>query len=786
MTTSTERTRNAARGYLRRGASVIPVPPGDKDPGRKGWQKLRLTEDDVPKFWTNGQNVGLLTGEPSGWRVDVDLDTPEAIVVADRFLPPTLTHGRESKPRSHWWYLCKGIGSESFKDVDERASVILEIRANGRQTLVPPSVHPTGERYRWHSTPEPAEIDAEALASLCRELAAAALVARHVPPEGGRHDFALAVAGFLLRPGRLDEEAVLKVMQAAWHAAGADSREAVRDLDGIVRDTAERIEADEPVVGGPTLEESAPGIVKRLSKWWGWGQEDWQEPVPLPKGQSPVSTFDLALLPGPLREWIGDVSKRMQVPSDFAAVGAVVAAASLVGRKIGIYPKKFDDDWLCVPNLWGAVVGPPATLKTPALAEATKPLQRLEAEAARLHAEELADYEVDLAAHEAEQDALKAELKKAAKESVKEGGKREELDKQTMKLRAASDAAPEEPKECRYKTEDVTTEKLGELLLDNPQGLLVFRDELSGFLKNLEKPGRDGDRAFYLEGWTGTGSFNVDRIGRGSFRVPALCVSILGGIQPGPLSSYVRGALEDGEKADGLLQRFQLLVWPDVPGEWQNIDRYPNTEAKNRAFKVFEKLDALKPEKFGAIAEEGEEIPAVHFSEKAQEVFDAWREELEALLRSGELVPPLEAHLAKYRSLMPSLALLFELMEFVDQEEEKEEERTVGRESAVRAAAWCSYLEGHARRLYASAEDPTLVRARNLLAHIRAGDVKNGSSVREVYRSQWAKLASPQDADAALRVLEDHGWVRVETAKTGGRPAKKILLHPSLRGGRGA
>ncbi len=354
-----------------------------------------------------------------------------------------------------------------------------------------------------------------------------------------------------------------------------------------------------------------------------------------------------------------------------------------------------------------------------------------------------------------------------------------DLDELTEKLRELGEAAPEEPKERRYMTQDATVEKLAELLRDNPQGLLVFRDELSGFLRNLEKQGREGDRAFYLESWTGTGSFNVDRIGRGSFSVPAVCVSILGGIQPGPLASYVRGALEGGEKADGLLQRFQGLVWPDVPPVWQNVDRYPNTEAKNRAFEVFEKLDALKPKDFGATAEEGEEIPAVHFSAEAQEVFDAWRKELETSLRSGDLAPPLESHLAKYRSLMPSLALLFEIMEFVDG---RGEEGVVGRDSAVRAAAWCDYLESHARRLYASAEAPELSGAHALLARIRSGDVPDGSTVREVYRGRhWAGLATPEEVDAALDVLEAYGWVRVESTKTGGRPKKEIRLHPSLR-----
>src|SRR5215216_2383024 len=67
---------------------------------------------------------------------------------------------------------------------------------------------------------------------------------------------------------------------------------------------------------------------------------------------------------------------------------------------------------------------------------------------------------------------------------------------------------PKAPTVRRYKTEDATVEKISELLLENPEGMLIHRDELSGWLRNLDKQGREGDRALYLESWNGTGSFD--------------------------------------------------------------------------------------------------------------------------------------------------------------------------------------------------------------------------------------------------------------------------------------
>jgi hypothetical protein len=506
---------------------------------------------------------------------------------------------------------------------------------------------------------------------------------------------------------------------------------------------------------------------------------EWDDPAQLPESLPAVAAFDTTMLPDPLRSRIEDTSERMQTPPDFLAAGAVVVASSLVGRKFGIYPKRWDE-WVVVPNLWSILVARPALLKSPALAEVIKPLERLAAEAREKFEAEMASYEVEVALAEAEQGALKDALKKAAKQAEKSGD-RAELEEVVQRHRASQEVAPEMPVLRKYKTEDPTVEKLGEVLIENPQGILVHRDEASGWLGNLKKQGREGDRSFYIEGWNGYGSYEVDRIGRGSLYIPAVCLAVLGGIQPGPLSSYVLEATRGGSGDDGLLQRFQLLVWPDPPSQWRNVDRRPDAESKKRAYEVFRKLDCLSAEEFGATAADEDSIPAVRFTPQAQAHFDAFREELEARLLSGELSPPLEAHFAKYRSLMPSLALLFAAVDYVDG---KAEPGAVGAESALRAWAWCEYLESHARRLYAAAEDPDLERARALLKRIRSGEVKDGATERSIYRHAWSRLTTPQEVAGALKVLEAYGWVRVEITKTSGRPTARVRLHPILKGGR--
>jgi hypothetical protein len=60
-----------------------------------------------------------------------------------------------------------------------------------------------------------------------------------------------------------------------------------------------------------------------------------------------------------------------------------------------------------------------------------------------------------------------------------------------------------------------------------------------------------------------------------------------------------------------------VLVWPDPPSAWSNVDRWPNTEAKNRAYEIFKRLDALDPKAFSATDADEEAIPSVRFTENA-------------------------------------------------------------------------------------------------------------------------------------------------------------------------
>ena len=148
----------AAEAYLECGWSPIPVPHKKKAPKLQGWQKLLLTKEKLHEhFRTSTQNVGVLLGEPSGGLIDIDLDCPEAVLLAPYFLPETLTFGRPGNPSSHWLY-CVKRPPDTQRFHDPGGSTLVELRSTGGQTVFPPSVHPSGERIAFVSNgPPPAE-----------------------------------------------------------------------------------------------------------------------------------------------------------------------------------------------------------------------------------------------------------------------------------------------------------------------------------------------------------------------------------------------------------------------------------------------------------------------------------------------------------------------------------------------------------------------------------------------------------------------------------------------------
>jgi putative DNA primase/helicase len=493
---------------------------------------------------------------------------------------------------------------------------------------------------------------------------------------------------------------------------------------------------------------------------------DWPTPEPLPDGLPPVPAFDPELLPEALRPWVLDIANRMQCPTDFPAVGALVALSSLIGARAVVAPKA-RDDWRVVPNLWGMIVGRPAVMKSPALAQTMGPLDRLQALELEHWRAAHADWEVDQKVADMAADANEKKAKALAS-------------KDPAAARALlQPAAPvPAPQARRFVVNDATVEKLGELMQGTPWGFLAYRDEIYGLLKGLDKEGQESARAFYLQGYDGNQSYTFERIGRGTTHVPRVCLSLLGSIQPGRVQEYVRGAVAGGSGDDGLLQRFGLAVWPEVNREFRYVDQWPDTPAKQTAWAVYERLAALQP----ASETEPQEW---RFSPEAQDLFADWMRATKTDLRSSDKHPALVSHLDKFSKLVPALALVFALVDTPDSG------NTINEGELLRALAWADYLQAHAERLYSAATTPETTAAAALLGKIKAGKLLDADSLkmdaftpRQVAVRGWGGLNTPDAVRKAANLLVDYGWlvcdvVRSGDAKGRGRPSEVYAINPA-------
>ena len=494
---------------------------------------------------------------------------------------------------------------------------------------------------------------------------------------------------------------------------------------------------------------------------------DWGTPQSLALELPSAPKFEPELLLTPvLRDFVLDESERMPCSPDFIAATLIVSLGSVIGTTCALKPKS-NDDWIVTPNLFGGVIGYPASKKSGAVSSVTGILDRLDAKGTKELEAEMLIYKSELAAFEAHQFALKKTLKNSLSEQSNKVGL-EDVKSEYQILQE-----PQAPFKRRFKTNDATIQKLGEILAKNHQGILVLRDELSGLFASWEKKGAEEDKAFYLEGWNGLGSFNIDRIGRGSTVVKTLCLSVFGGIQPDLLEKYLSGITE-GLSNDGGIQRFQVLVFPE-PTPWKWVDRTPSHGVRESIRAVFERLATFDPVQDGAYSSnEFVKVPFFKFDDEAQKLYSDWCTDLYLNQIASESTPLMQQHLGKYEKLFCAVALILHLS--------SGEIGQVKKESAERALEWCKYLAAHARRIYSLSGSARVGSAQALARHLKNSGLKDGFTVRDVERKNWSALKTPAAINSAIAILEERGWLKGvdDSENKVGRQTTRYFINPAV------
>ncbi len=472
-----------------------------------------------------------------------------------------------------------------------------------------------------------------------------------------------------------------------------------------------------------------------------------------PRGAPPA--FPTTVLPPFCARFVAEASEGAGAPEAFVGAALLAIAGGVIGNARWVSPWP---QWAHPPVFNVALIGLPSSGKSPALSVLTGLVTRLEAEdnadwSARRRDGERAAVEA------AERRRVFEEEVKAA---VKQGAPPPPMPEAAM--------APAAPQRRRLFSMDPTTEKAARLSAANPRGLLLFRDELAGWLGNMNRyaGGSGGDRAFWLEAYNG-GAFTPDRVRDGAegAAVPHLAWSVIGAIPPDRVASLLLAGDDDG-----MMARF-LPIWPErVP------PRRPSAMADTEgAFRCLRRLRALP----------WAEAPAprvVPVAEAALGLFDEWR------LAAAELEAGAAGLMVGWLGKLPGLALrislTLEYLAWAEAEDGTPEPAAVGLRAMQGAVMFLQlFAVPMARRVFGAAALPEAERDAARLAKWLARQAPLPRVVNaRVLRQSTAGIGIPDAVriEAALVELAELGWVREAPVETGtmGRRRKDWVINPNL------
>ena len=490
----------------------------------------------------------------------------------------------------------------------------------------------------------------------------------------------------------------------------------------------------------------------------------WPDPIPLGRDIPAAPAFPMAALPSVLADFVRDNAERMQAPPDLLAIPALVALAGCIGKDAVLRPK-VRDDWQERACLWGLPIQPPGSMKTAAISKATASLRRAQAAWSEEDGKARSDW-LDIKAE--------ADLRIKAWESDCSKRLKSNPDATLPPKPKAAEGLPPEPKPRRIVTTDATVEKLAELMIES-RGLTLVRDELAGWLLNMARYNAGSDRQFYLESYSG-GSFSIDRIRRGEMVVPDLYINIIGGIQPA-VARKLFDVAEGGD--DGLLDRFGLIAYPELPDDWTLVDRWPDTNIRQAFNAACDHLVATRWENVLHV-EDGAK-PFARFSPAAQEVFNGWlSDHMRGLKATAETATG--GFMGKARGLLCRLALVLHLAGWAAGEET--DAKTISTTSLGRAL---TLLENYlvptwSRVMAAFGNMPSTSGAHRIARYIKE---RRLSSIRigDITKQDWTSLKDRAVVLEAFTVLVDHEWLAPpdrQTGARGGRPSASYAINPRV------
>lgn len=463
------------------------------------------------------------------------------------------------------------------------------------------------------------------------------------------------------------------------------------------------------------------------------------DPVP---GSGPVQPFPTRVLPEPLRRLVTEGSRNIQCPEDFIAAPllAFIGVAIGTSREIEVKP-----GWREGPRVYLAIVADPGSAKSPALELACGPVHARQRVLQKQYDCDYGAYQVDLGQFEADIRRWQTQAQKG-----------------TAGTRPVK---PEEPSLSQVYTTDATLEALSPLLLTNPRGLMLYRDELTGWVLSMNqyKGGKGADRQSWLSFWNGAPSL-INRKSHKPLFLERPFVSVCGCLPPDTLPDLA----DERGREDGFLHRI-LFSWPArYPRAWS--DDVVDESTMGAVMDVFEMLWGLDPEDAG-----GSGLPLrITFTPPAKAAWVEWISEHYRESSSPAFPDNLRGPWAKLEGYAARLALILQMARWASGEARGDE---IDPRSVAGAATLVAYFKEHARRVYSrlrsTPEDQSVLQAVDWIR-------RNGGAVtaRDVQRAGLRDVRTSEEAKILLQRIADRGWGALEVLDRGG---VRFQLHESTR-----
>lgn len=387
-------------------------------------------------------------------------------------------------------------------------------------------------------------------------------------------------------------------------------------------------------------------VVKELSK------EVAKISVEVPKKdlEFPIDIFDEEF-----QKYILECNSKLDANIDFMGVSLIWAISVIIGNSVKVEVKK---GWVEPCSVWIAVVGRAGLGKTPSINNIIYPLQRINSKEIKEFIKKNAEYQ--------EYQAL----------SKKEKAQVEEVTK---------------PKKRQFIANDITLEALVDLHQDSDNSVGVFKDELAGWFKDMNKYRQGSDLEHWLSSWSGK-PINLNRITRAGSFVEAPFIPVLGGIQPGIFNNFYT----EENKDNGFLDRM-LLSFPEA-----KVDEYNDNELDETLLNWYKEAiiyiyDSIKSILRRNIEDDNIEPYIASFSREAKVEWKRIFNEFTTFQNNDEENEYLKSMYPKQKSYIPRFALILNTMHSIYSKQELS--REISRDSILKAEKLSKYFIANAKKI---------------------------------------------------------------------------------------